>query len=327
LTIAGSRAYARLGKQSLAPGRDGPAAGASYLVCLDLGAARGRELWVAQPPADDGQPALLEGAPLVRGGYAYIAVSRVVGKRTRTALACYDPRGKLRWTRAVCDCPEFEDESAPRRAHHLLTWAGQHLVYCSHAGAVVALDPSSGELHWGVRYPSRGPLTAAGAPAPRDLAPCVYADGRLLLAPLDTDRLYCLEATSGRVLWEQEGVEIIHLLGVAGGRVYFTTPRGVQATALADGAVVWQQPAQGELASLGRGLLLGDWLFWPTQDATLPVRALTLTAGEQYSSAESAAYLEPTRLRPIPAGNLVYGAGYLIVAGPDELVVFAPPGD
>src|SRR5262249_6823567 len=147
------------------------------------------------------------------------------------------------------------------------------LYYCSHAGAVVALDAATGSSLWGVRYASRGPKTAEGTPSPRELAPCVYADGRLYVAPLDSDYLWCFDAASGAVLWQCDGVEVVHLLGVTRGRLYFTTTRGLECLATntgsrgralqANGQSPWVQPAEGRLPGLGRGLLAGSWLLWP----------------------------------------------------------------
>ena len=51
-------------------------------------------------------------------------------------------------------------------------------------------------------FTSRGPLTANNEPSPRDLTPCVYADGSVFAAPLDSDRLFCIDAVSGQVRWE-----------------------------------------------------------------------------------------------------------------------------
>jgi outer membrane protein assembly factor BamB len=330
LTIAGRRAYARLGQQTLAPKRQ--EAGGSYLVCLDLadGAPpRARELWRIQAQSEDGQSAFFEGAPLVRDERVYIAVSRLVGTRHQTAIACYDAHGKRRWWRDVCDCPEFDTETSPRYQQHLLTWAGNQLVYCSHAGAIGALDPWTGQPLWGVRYPQRGLSRGEEIPTIREPAPCLYVDGLLLVAPLDADRLFCLEATTGRVRWEQESVEVVDLIGAAEERVFFTTPRGLQAVALATGQTAWQQPAEGRLPSRGRGLIAGDWLFWPTQDPKLPVRAVNLAEGQPHAGPPSLSVaselLEPTRLRQIPAGNLAFAQGCLVVAGTAELTVFIPP--
>ena len=210
-----------------------------------------------------------------------------------------------------------------------MTWAGNQLVYCTHTGAVVAVDLWTGQTLWVVRYAHRGALNADAEAAPRDPPPCMHDEGRIFVAPLDSDRLYCLEACTGRVLWERDGMEIIHLLGSAQGRVFFTTRQGVQAISAATGLTSWQQPSEGRLRSQGRGLLAGSWLLWPTQDTKLPMRAVTLAEGAQQKGAEANPFAEPsvfdpTQLRLIPAGNLAFGNGCLVVAGADELVAFVP---
>src|SRR5207302_1947119 len=110
----------------------------------------------------------------------------------------------------------------PRYRHHLLTLAGPNVVYASHSGALVAVDALTGKHAWAVRYASRGPTISADQPSPRDLAPCVYAAGRLYAAPLDSDRLLCLDPSTGRVVWERDRIEAVQLLGVGAGRLIFT---------------------------------------------------------------------------------------------------------
>ncbi len=327
LTVAGDRAYVRLGRQRLAP-HNGGADEPCYLVCLDLAVPsdpqRPREKWHTKAAAGE----FFEGAPLVRAGRVYIAVSRLDGKRVTTAIACYDALGRRRWSRDVCTIPEFEESALPRYRQQLLTWAGNQLVYCTHTGAVLAVDPWSGQTLWVVRYARR--RTVADRPlSPRAAAPCVYDAGRLFVAPLDSDRLYCLEACTGRVLWERDELEIVQLLGSAQGRVLVTTRHGVMAVRTATGLPIWQQPSDGRLAGQGRGLIAGSWLLWPTRDAKLPVRGLTLAEGRQQKGDEEhpfaePAVLEPTRLRHLPAGNFAFGNGCLLIAGPDELVAFVP---
>ena len=98
---------------------------------------------------------------------------------------------------------------------------------------------------------------------PRDLAPAVYAAGRLYVAPADYDRLLCLDPETGRLIWEREGITVVHLLGVGSGRLIFTTPRGIRAVSAADGgdAGGWQRPEYADhegLPSYGRGFLAGE---------------------------------------------------------------------
>ena len=189
------------------------------LVCLDLtepDRQKPRELWHVHASAGDKSLAFFEGSPLVHDGRVYIALSKFVGRRVLTSIVCYDLLGRRRWSREVCDSPEFEENpDRPRYRQHLLTWAGGQIVYCSHAGAIVAVDAWTGQPTWGVRYPSRGPLTSEFEPSPRDLTPGLYVDGRVFAAPLDTDRLFCLDAVTGTLRWELEGVEIVHLLSAS----------------------------------------------------------------------------------------------------------------
>jgi outer membrane protein assembly factor BamB/tetratricopeptide (TPR) repeat protein len=334
LSVDQERAYVRLGRLGVMPGNGADANDASYLVCLDLtsnNATKQRELWHVRANGDDKSPAFFEGSPLVHDGRVYIALSKVVGRRVVTSIVCYDVQGRRRWVRAVCDCPEFEENNdGPRFRQHLLTWAGGQIVYCSHAGAIVAVDARTGQPSWGVRYPSRGPMTPEHEPSPRDLTPCLYADGRVYSAPLDTDRLFCLDAVTGRSCWEQEGVEIVHLLGVAQGRLYATTRNGLAAINAATGQTEWTQPSEGRLPSLGRGLLAGGWLIWPTQDPKLPYRAVTLRSGNQQIEDEARSVLpeppifDPTMLHTLPVGNLAHSCGCLAIAGLNELVVYVP---
>ncbi|HZZ78228.1 MAG TPA: PQQ-binding-like beta-propeller repeat protein, partial [Gemmataceae bacterium] len=127
-----------------------------------------------------------------------------------------------------------------------------------------------------------------------------------------------------------DGTDIVHLLGATRGRLFVVTRNGVQALATANGQVAWSQPSDGRLPSLGRGVIAGSWLFWPTQYTELPNRAITLSAGNLRRGDETSVLPEPeyfdaTMLNPIPAGNWAVGQGCLAVAGLTELVVFVPP--
>ena len=100
------------------------------------------------------------------------------------------------WKTDVCETRELlsasseaATEKRQRSRHHLLTATGSTVVYCSHSGAVVALDPQTGRRVWAHRYPRRDDREPEDEPKLRDLAPCVFADGRLYVAPSDSDRL------------------------------------------------------------------------------------------------------------------------------------------
>ncbi len=330
LTADGDRVFARLGAQQVRADAK-PDELASYLVCLGTGPGTdgGRVRWVARPEAPRGTLAVFEGAPVVRDGSVYVVVTRFAGNQTVTAVHCYpaDPDTDApspRWRRDVCTTQEVKGKDG-RRRHHLLTVAGPHVVYATNAGAVVALDATTGVRAWAVRYPGRGtevedrrdPLAGRQVPSPRDLAPCLNADGRLFAAPLDYGRLLCLNPYTGRTLWERDGVEVVHLLGASDGKLVFTTPDSIRAVFTADGRDVpgWRQPDNGTgLASFGRGLLAGGVVYWPTARR---VYVLSLEDGRPLDG------FDPTRLHRLSPGHLAFGDGCLVVTGAEEMAVYS----
>jgi outer membrane protein assembly factor BamB len=336
LSTAEGRVYARLGAERIGPPKkDAPGAAppASYLVCLDLPAAEGvrpvtpRERWVSKASRVAGAEYVFEGAPLVDDGRVYVAETCWAGGRMRTAVCCRDAdSGALRWRQEVCEIADGDEEPAARVQHHLLTLAGASVVYCTHAGAVIGLDGRSGRRLWGVRYPSHR-RDEARTPPPRDPPPCVAVGRRLFITPLDSDRILCLDVETGRTLWEREGMDVVHLLGVSAGRLIFTTTGGIRALEVATGddGGGWRQPAVGRLPGFGRGLLADGWVLWPTQDPRLPLRALNEADGGQVRGPDT---LDPTRLHRLRPGNMAFGGGGLVVADTEELIgyTFAPGG-
>ncbi|HVS35052.1 MAG TPA: PQQ-binding-like beta-propeller repeat protein [Gemmataceae bacterium] len=334
LTAAGDRIFARLGTQSV---RDAASVDKdakdreSLLVCLCLKpqADGTHKLWtllassLANADADKAPP-IFEGAPLVHDGLLYIASTRFMNGRPVTRIQCFPADAAQApeelWHQDICETREFAEKDR-RFRQHLLTLAGPNVVYCSHSGAIAALDAVSGKPVWSVRYPSRGDKTADGEPSPRDLAPCLFADGRLYIAPADYDRLLCLDPATGEKLWDRGPLEAVHLLGVGQGRLIFTTPTGLRAVGADDGVDAWALPdGGGGLPPAGRGLLIGDVVLWPTASkgpGSCEVYAVRQRDGQQPD--------DPSLLRHIPAGNLVYTDGCLLSADRQTLTLFTPP--
>jgi outer membrane protein assembly factor BamB len=325
LTATSDRVFARLGVQGLTSHREkgDDTNPDSFLVCLNLFPPRAGPVkkWVATPPSSPGSYAAFEGAPLVYQDNVYVAVTRFSGVDVQASVACYDGETRaLRWQRDVSTTPEPRDR-APRYQHHLLTLAGRDIVYCSHSGAITALDASTGRHTWSIRYPTRETRTESGGPSPRSLAPCLYSDGRIYVAPFDFDRILCLDRDTGHIVWESQPVEVVHLLGVARGRLIFTaiSPRSftpqhsIRALDTVTGQALrtWYQPADGsgELATFGRGLLAGGWVYWPT------------SAGLYVLNQEDS---EPILFDPNIRGNLAAANGCLVVAGTEFMSAYLP---
>ena len=240
LSAAAGKVFVRLGRQT--PRRGNDEDGGSYIFCLNIKLSR-------EKSANHGAlslagSAVFEGALAGAADRLYVAETRLAGLRMQTTLACYDAdSGRHRWSKEVCDWQEADAGEAARPRQQLLTMTAGQLVYCSHTGAVVAVDPWSGRRLWGLRYPGRT-LTGESARFDmgnirferRSLAPCLFAQDRLYVAPQDSDTLFCLDPGSGSILWERAGIDVVHLLGAAGPRLLFTTTQGLRAVNAASGA-------------------------------------------------------------------------------------------
>jgi outer membrane protein assembly factor BamB len=326
LTAADDCLYARLGGTLFGPLKEGEKRPTgSWLVCLSLPATAPKEArapyqhrWLVEAPAAEGELAMFEGAPVVAGKSVYTVVSRLRGNKVQAALCCFDAAtGQPRWEQALVESPLSEDRATRRQ--HLLTLAGPYLVYCSHAGAVLAVDATTGKTAWAVRYASRN---LKGSP--RDLCPAVAAGHHVVVAPADLDRLVCLDVMTGRSVWQREAIEVVHLLGTSRGQLIFTTPHGIRAVALTTGEDEggWRQPLAGNLDPCGRGLLAGELTFWPTLDAKLTWRVLDVMDG---TVTDRMGGYEPAALRALPPGNVIAGGGCLVIATSEELWGFVPP--
>jgi outer membrane protein assembly factor BamB len=324
VTVADNRIYAALG---------GTVA-QSTLVCLNLPPQpdgqlhlRWHRLAGESTGEDKGSTAFWEGAPIAADNQLFIARTRTDKNPSLTLIECYDAdTGQPRWKREIC----FVQDSSGAGSHsHLLTLAGPNLVYNSDAGVVVAIDAATGRRAWACRYPSRGLKTNNGDPSPRGLSPVVYQSGRVLVAPADYEGLLCLDALTGEKIWERNSIEVVHLLGVAKGRLIFTTAQSnrhaavIRALDAATGADLrrWIQPEDGtSLLSYGKGFLAGDHVFWPTfnRQTHEPVLYVLNQDGGQIA-------VEPTQFWQVHCGNMAFGKGCLAVADQENLHVYVPP--
>jgi outer membrane protein assembly factor BamB len=341
LTVSDDYVYARLGAQDIGAERPLPPAprlpprrgervarrdNETFLACLSLRPDdEGKHFrWHIRGIVRDN--ALFEGAPLAADGRIWIASVRYQRDRCITSLDCFpndeSSQPPLRWRHDICEVHE-EKTREPRYRHHLLTLVGTQLVYCSHSGAIVAVDASTGQTNWAIRYPHQS-LESDEATPTRDLAPVLFAAGRLYVTPADSDRVMCLDPATGRILWEREAMQVVHLLGVGHGRLIFATSGGLRALEASDGTDSWMVPhLGGDLTPAGRGLLIGDLVLFPTTRTRDPDSFATIVYAIRQRDGQLADI--PAVLHGLPAGNLAYANGCLAVADRYTLSVFVPP--
>lgn len=316
MTVADGRLYARMG--SISPfGSDR----GGILVCLDLAHREGSLIWsvfASEIEADD-TDWTMEGSPLVIGNRVYIGL-RKSNPQPQANVACFDAgTGKLLWNRRLCvgsanpNIPDFDVNQ------HLLTWGDGTLYYATHMGAVAALEPHSGATKWLVTYPRiedpkfRHELEARLRRGP---LPAMFADGTVYVAPLDSDDLIAIDAETGVVKWSRSFQSPIQsLLGVGRGNVYVSGAQ-LWAVSTQSGRIVWPQPGEREpeAAGFGRGLMVGDSIFWPNHEEILIVDQVTGAVTRRFPL--TAAFDQS-------GGNLQLADGYLVVAQPDRIAVFA----
>ena len=261
------------------------------------------------PPVGKPGKVVWEGAPLLVDGKLFAACTRIDDRgRWVHAVACYDDSatGKPNWVVDVADT----DATVPRSRHEVLTLAGGNVILALPQGLAVALDRNTGKIVWAFRSP---PAARAPVNGPQqDLCPAVYSGGRLFFAPAEGDKLFALDAESGRPVWEAGPMQVEQIVGATQNRVIVTVAgpqKGIRAYDIATGSAQeprgWRNHDDPFLASYGRGLLTADAVLWPTKEK---LYTLSLIDGSVIG-------------QPLanPHGNLAYANGVLLVATPTEL--------
>lgn len=313
LAIDGDRIYACFRT-------DASGDGLQELICLrwrpeqESPDARLQKVWRLSAKEEGAAQAEWCGTPIVCRGRLFMAKSQTENSRTVATVNCFDainPTSGPQWTQAIVETQPVQNAAGGFG----LTLAGRHLVFCSQAGSIVALDAASGRRAWAFRYPpqahshSRAVLSLRPTPSP------AYAEGRIVIAPTDADRVYCLNAESGALLWSSGPIEVSQVFGVVHGRAICAMAgrhSGICAFDAMTGRVIpdWGYRVAGSdsMAPFGNGLLCRDRIYWPTRSAG--IQELRWNGTLAYPS---------TILREVPGGNLAFGDGCLAVATPTSL--------
>ena len=333
LSAKNGRIFARMGQTGVSMdfgNRVGPSN--AFLVALDA-RNKGQVLWrvpgvqikLIQPNGAEA-PALgsIEGAPVTDEKSVYVVIT-LPGHQTSNYVASLSAEsGEVQWVRYLFDAPNPFDLQAAmmgyqaNHAHHLLTLANDRLFYQSDSGAVACVDTKTGSLQWLTSYPKKevtAPITSITT-SRRDLNPAVYADGMIFVAPEDSPHLFALDANNGQMRWKSAPLpDVVHLVGVSKGHLFATGDR-VWTIEAATGKIIRSWPDTGSgYEAAGRGLLAGNYLYWPTVNEIHILDQKTGLRSERGS----------IRLRErfqTSGGNLVLGDGFLAVAGTDNLSVF-----
>jgi hypothetical protein len=200
--------------------------------------------------------------------------------------------------------------------HNLLTLAHGVLYFNTNLGAVAALSAEDGRPIWIAHYAraKKGDLNSRAAHFYRDLTPCIYDRGRVLVAPSDCESIFALDAMTGLLLWETNlPRDVVHLLGVAGDTLWASGDKLWQINVGA-GKVGFPWPEGPTPKGQGRGVLAGNAVYFPTSTT---IHVFNQQTGLEESQID-------LRTLNLTGGNLVAAGESLLIAGADRLAWLGP---
>jgi outer membrane protein assembly factor BamB len=263
-----------------------------------------------------------DGVPVGDGRRLFVAM-RQSDVTPHAYVACFDATmGSQVWRTSIGAADTPAAGLGDEITHNLLTLAGDRIYFNTNLGLVAALDADSGEVCWIRRYDRLAGKAIIGGQGgstqfDRDPAPCVYHKGLVIVAPSDTPNIFALDADTGQTVWTTGKLpDVVHLLGVVRHNLIASGNR-LAALDVRSGDVqfVWPESQHAGIRGMGRGVVAGDEVFWPTRNEIYVIHGMT------------GAQSRP----PIPLGsisncgaNLAAAAGRLVVAGYDKLMAFGP---
>ena len=197
MTVCGDRLLARMGRPVT-----------TYLATEQLpdeqGYVLGWDLRTKKLLTDrihpDGPKWAIDGTPVGDESHLYTAM-RYSDVRPQALVACFDlATQRLCWRTKVCSADTWAGGQAEEVTHNLLTLDHGVIYFNTNLGAVAALSADDGRVRWITRYPRAG--LSDGEPQRRrpwdtgGLSPCVLHKGTLLSAPVDSDRVFGLDAAT-----------------------------------------------------------------------------------------------------------------------------------
>jgi outer membrane protein assembly factor BamB len=282
--------------------------GPSLLRALDL--ATGEELWDTDSTLVDvggSRVPLIEhlgleksdfcfgGPPVVRENRVYVAVMTSPWTGRQCWVLCLDARnGQPVWCTDLGTAPQTKEMSVA-----LLAEEDGTVVISTNYGVIAALDSTTGDFEWLVKYMGTRPKRSQHRPA---ASPPVIAGGQVYVLTQDCDELLAfdrwtgLEAALPKPTQEIAWSELVHFIGRADDWLVFSGPRNVALRPL-DGQVV--NLPEAENGRFGRGTIAGGYLYLPTRTE------LSVFDTRSWKQVESLKWPEPT------------GPGNVIVSGPN----------
>jgi outer membrane protein assembly factor BamB len=331
LSVQENLLFARVGSPVTSSVVESPfAPTGAVLKWFDLGA----QAALVKDALPGDEKSAFDGVPLADGGNLYVAMRQVeTGSRAQAHVACFDVQtGKLRWRRFVCAAETPGRSQMDEITHNLLSLDRGVLYFNTNLGAVAALSAKDGEVLWISRYPRSmaGDLNRTARHVYRDLNPCVIQQGRVFVAPADSERIFAFNAQTGDLLWGSAAgypEDAVHVLGVLGDTLVASGDK-LWGFDVSEGKVRAVWPDSGPPRGFGRGVLMGDEVIWPTRQELYHFRLdRRVVRDPDTGRAKEYFWWQNTRIDNLlqhsaTGGNLVVAKDHLLIASSDTLYAF-----
>jgi outer membrane protein assembly factor BamB len=318
MTMADGIAYARVGVLATSHAQASQTNAQDRIIGLDLR----REGLLTFTATREEEGWAFDGAPVCDARRVFVAM-RHNDVTPHAYVACFDAAtGARLWRTSIGAADTPAGGIGDEITHNLLTLVENRIYFNTNLGLVASLDADNGAIRWIAQYDRfNGKLDALGTNRPlhfdRDPSPALYHDGMLVVAPADTPAIFALDSDTGKIVWRQDRMpDVLHLLGVAGSRL-IVSGHTLASLDFVTGQVnwVWPESTSAGIRGMGRGVVAGNEVFWPTRNE---IYVIDVKTGVQTR--------RPINVSPLEGGaNLAVAGGRLIVAGYDKLFVLAPP--
>lgn len=219
-------------------------------------------------------------------------------------LLCLDPAtGLVKWQQPVGAAVAGANTSGLRRIAGLSPTVADGLILCPlGSGLIVAFDADARRLAWASQYrslvlprqfhPMRGRGTSfadvrlVDPPERWRFSTTIAAVGRIITTPIDSQQLHCLDAVTGRTLWQLPRGRNLFIGAVLSDRVILIADSSIKAVRLDDGSELWKTLLNRRVPT-GRPVRTGNLLHLPVRkrsDSTTGAaaeKADSNTSGEQ----------------------------------------------
>ena len=309
-----------------------PAGVASTEPCNRLAAHEirtGKLMWLAGGATNEQElplgGAFFLGPPLPLMGDLYV-LAELRGEIRLLALD--SDSGNLLWDQQLTVVSrDLRNDLVRRLAGASPSYADGILVCPTSDKSVVALELTTRSLLWGYVHSTSDPqprrqgmfiapgqLSTANSESLWIDSSVVLAEGRVLITPVKSDEIHCLDLADGRLVWKRPRNDDLYVGCVHHGKVVLVGKRGVRTLALKDGSAAWKSTVEFPQGSslTGTGFRGGNRYYIPLDTAT--VVAIDLDAGRLVETFES-------REQAVP-GNLVCHKDKMVSQRADGVEVF-----